>query len=187
MQSETPLFESPPAEASHGRAAFMEAVKVAVWSLMGSKLRSFLTLLGIILATTTLIAVMGVIHGMDVYIAQQVTSMGSDGFRVRRVAALGQVDPKKLVELIRKNPELTHEEYEFIRDHATLLREIGMEISRGVTVRSGGEELEDVDLAGHDAQHAEHRETGAGTRAVFCRWREPAPAHGGFYRLRRQR
>ena len=46
-------------------ASFWEAVTGAVQSLRGSKLRSFLTLLGIILATTTLIAVMSVISGMD--------------------------------------------------------------------------------------------------------------------------
>ncbi len=46
---------------NHGSNAFFEAVRVA--------LGSFLTLLGIILASTTLIAVMSLIHGMDVYIA----------------------------------------------------------------------------------------------------------------------
>jgi ABC-type lipoprotein release transport system permease subunit len=45
----------------NSHASFWEAVKGAVQSLRGSKLRSFLTLLGIILATTTLIAVMSVI------------------------------------------------------------------------------------------------------------------------------
>jgi putative ABC transport system permease protein len=42
-------------------ASFGEAISGAALSLRGSKLRSFLTLLGIILATTTLIAVMSVI------------------------------------------------------------------------------------------------------------------------------
>ena len=42
-------------------ASFAEAASVAASSLRGSKLRSFLTLLGIILATTTLIAVMSMI------------------------------------------------------------------------------------------------------------------------------
>ena len=50
----------------NSHASFWEAVKGALHSLRGSKLRSFLTLLGIILATTTLIAVMSVISGMDV-------------------------------------------------------------------------------------------------------------------------
>ena len=74
-------------------SAFWEATRIALDSLRKNKLRSFLTLLGIILATTTLIAVMSVISGMDRYIAQNVTSMGADGYRVQRIAMLG-FDPK---------------------------------------------------------------------------------------------
>jgi putative ABC transport system permease protein len=65
-------------------ASFWEAVVGAIQSLGASKLRSFLTLLGIILATTTLIAVISVISGMEVYIAQNVSDMGADGYRVTR-------------------------------------------------------------------------------------------------------
>ena len=64
-------------------ASFYEAIIGAAASLRGNKLRSFLTLLGIILATTTLIAVMSVIQGMNEYIAENVSDMGADGFRVR--------------------------------------------------------------------------------------------------------
>lgn len=65
--------------ASSSNASFAEAVDVALGSLKGSKLRSFLTLFGIILATTTLIAVMSVIRGMDDYIANTVADMGVAG------------------------------------------------------------------------------------------------------------
>jgi hypothetical protein len=85
-------------------ASIGEALSVAAGSLRGSKLRSFLTLLGIILATTTLIAVMSVIHGMDVYIAQQVSDMGGDGYRVLRLAMIGEHDHKKFLEMLRRNP-----------------------------------------------------------------------------------
>ncbi len=64
-----------------GNSSFAEAAFVALDSLRSSKLRSFLTLLGIILATTTLIAVMSIINGMDVYMAENVSDMGADGFR----------------------------------------------------------------------------------------------------------
>ena len=128
-------------------ASFWEAVKGALHSLRGSKLRSFLTLLGIILATTTLIAVMSVISGMDVYIAQNVSNMGADGYRVQRMVMLG-FDPKKYVEMLRRNPELTRQEFEFLRERATLTREIGMVASRGVTVHLGKEVAEGVGLQG---------------------------------------
>jgi putative ABC transport system permease protein len=127
----------------------MEAVKVALTSLWSSKLRSFLTLLGIILATTTLIAVMGVIHGMDVYIAQQVSDMGASGFRVRRIGVLGQIEPKKLLELLKKNPELTREEFDFLREHATYTGELGMEADHSVAIRYEGTEVKDVSLSGY--------------------------------------
>jgi putative ABC transport system permease protein len=131
------------------RAAFVEAVKVALTSLWASKLRSFLTLLGVILATTTLIAVMGVIHGMDVYIAQQVSDMGASGFRVRRIGILGDIEPKKLLELLKKNPELTREEYDFLRSHAQYTGEIGMEAERNVAIRYENNQIKDVSLEGY--------------------------------------
>src|SRR5689334_24701205 len=106
-------------------ASFWEAVKGAVHSLRGSKLRSFLTLLGIILATTTLIAVMSVISGMDRYIAENVSAMGADGYRVTRIMMM-QWDPKKFLEMQRRNPQLSREEFEFLKSHAKLTSKIGM-------------------------------------------------------------
>src|SRR5690242_7210906 len=96
-------------------ASFREAASVAADSLRSSKLRSFLTLLGIILATTTLIAVMSIIHGMDEYIANSVTTMGADGFRVVRMAFIGNFDLKKFLELQRKNPQLSPEEFDYLK------------------------------------------------------------------------
>jgi putative ABC transport system permease protein len=131
----------------NSHASFWEAVKGALQSLRGSKLRSFLTLLGIILATTTLIAVMSVISGMDVYIAQNVSSMGADGYRVQRIVMMG-FDPKKYLEMLRRNPQLTREEYEFLRQRLTMTREIGISAGRSVTVHRGSEVSEDVGLQG---------------------------------------
>jgi putative ABC transport system permease protein len=137
-------------ETTHGqRAAFGEAAKVALASLWSSKLRTFLTLLGIILATATLIAVMAVIHGMDVYIAEQVSDMGANGFRVRRIGILGDVEPKRLLELLKKNPELTREEYDYLRANARYTQALGMETGRNVGVRYGDTQVKDVSLAGY--------------------------------------
>ena len=131
----------------NSHASFWEAVKGALQSLRGSKLRSFLTLLGIILATTTLIAVMSVISGMDVYIAQNVSSMGADGYRMQRIVMMG-FDPKKYMEMLRRNPELKREEYEFLRQRLTMTKEIGISAGRNVTVHRGTEMSEDVGLQG---------------------------------------
>lgn len=133
-------------------ASLVEAVWVAIGSLRGSKLRSFLTLLGIILATTTLIAVMSVIEGMNRYIAEHITEdLGADSFQIRRMVMVGQWDPKKWLEMQRRNPEMTREEFEFLKSHVTLSREIGMEAFQMVTVHYGTEQIERVELQGASA------------------------------------
>ena len=129
-------------------ASFTEAIRIAFDSLRASKLRSFLTLLGIILATTTLIAVMSVIHGMDVYIAQNVSDMGADGFRIVRMAFIGDWDPKKFLELQRKNPFLKKDEYEFLRQSARLVRSIGMQNFRRGNAMYEGEKLDGIQIRG---------------------------------------
>ncbi|MGA8596251.1 MAG: ABC transporter permease [Bryobacteraceae bacterium] len=129
-------------------ASFWEAARIAIDSLSKNKLRSFLTLLGIILATTTLIAVTSFVNGMNLYIADKLSDMGSDGFRIVRMAFIGNWDPKKYLEMQRRNPQLKPEEYEFIRTHATLLSNIGMEAAQSAPVSFEGTTLTGVDVEG---------------------------------------
>ena len=123
-------------------------MRVAAHSLRSSKLRSFLTLLGIILSTTTLIAVMSVIHGMDRYIAESVSDMGSDGFRVVRFAFIGNWDAKKFLELQRKNPWLNRDEYTFVRQRAQLISDIGLQSGRQADLRFGNDRLDGARIEG---------------------------------------
>ncbi len=129
-------------------ASFWEATRIALDSLRKNKLRSFLTLLGIILATTTLIAVTALIHGMNLYIAEKVSNMGSDGFRVVRMAWFGPLDPKKFMEMQKRNPQIRPDEYEFVKDRAALLKDIGMMASRNARVSYKGDSALGVDVQG---------------------------------------
>jgi len=129
-------------------ASFWEATRIALDSLRKNKLRSFLTLLGIILATTTLIAVTALIHGMNVYIAEKVSNMGSDGFRVVRMAWFGPWDPKKFFEMDKRNPQIRPDEYEFIKNQSVLVKQLGMMASRRARISHKGQSMEDVELQG---------------------------------------
>ena len=129
-------------------ASFWEATRIALDSLRKNKLRSFLTLLGIILATTTLIAVTALIHGMDIYIAEKVSNMGSDGFRVVRMAFFGNFDPKKFLEMQKRNPQIRPDEYEFIKSRAALLKDVGMTASRQARVSYKTDSVLGVDVQG---------------------------------------
>jgi putative ABC transport system permease protein len=129
-------------------ASFWEANRIALDSLRKNKLRSFLTLLGIILATTTLIVVTALIHGMNLYIAEKVSDMGADGFRIVRMAWFGPWDPKKFYEMLKRNPEIKREEYEFVKSKATLLRDLGMMVNRRGRVSCKGESMPRVEIDG---------------------------------------
>jgi putative ABC transport system permease protein len=119
-----------------------------VESLHKNKLRSFLTLLGIILATTTLIVVTALIHGMNVYIAEKVSDMGADGFRIVRMAWFGPWDPKKFFEMLKRNPEIKREEYEFVKGKVTLLKDLGMMVSRRGRISYKGDSMPRVEIQG---------------------------------------
>jgi putative ABC transport system permease protein len=129
-------------------ASFWESARIAVDSLGKSKLRSFLTLLGIILATSTLIAVMSFVHGMNLYIATKLSDMGSDGFRVMRIVFIGNWDPKKYLEMERRNPQIKPEEYGFIKANARMLSDIGLQTFKTVKISRGGQTMQGVDLEG---------------------------------------
>ncbi len=129
-------------------ASFWEATRIALDSLRNNKLRSFLTLLGIILATTTLIAVTALIHGMNLYIADKVSNMGADGFRIVRMAWFGPWDPKKFFEMQKRNPQIKEDEYEFLKERCKLLKDIGMITQRRARVTYKGETMEEVSMQG---------------------------------------
>ena len=129
-------------------ASFWEATRIALASLGRNKLRSFLTLLGIILATTTLIAVTALIHGMNRYIADKVSNMGADGFRIVRMAWFGPWDPKKFMEMQKRNPQLKPDEYQFVRSQSTLIRDAGMMASRQARVSYKTASVMGVDVQG---------------------------------------
>ncbi len=144
-------------------ASFWESARIAVESLSKNKLRSFLTLLGIILATSTLIAVSSFVNGMNVYIATKLSDMGSNGFRVVRIAFIGNWDPKKYLEMERRNPQLKPEEYEYIRANAQMLSDVGLETDKSVNLSFSGQTMQGVDLQGITANIPALSDIEAGT------------------------
>ena len=85
---------------------------------------------------------------MNLYIADKVSNMGADGFRIVRMAWFGPWDPKKFYEMMKRNPEIKRDEYEFVESHATLLKGIGIMVSKRARVTYKGDSMEDVDVEG---------------------------------------
>ncbi len=100
-----------------------EAFWIALEALRAHKLRSFLTLLGIVIATTTLIVVMSVINGMNLYIADRIANLGANVFIVHQFQwAQGW---EYWLKARRRNPPMRMEDFEFLRENARNYKNIG--------------------------------------------------------------
>src|SRR5271154_4935923 len=61
---------------------FKEAIRIALQSLWANKLRSVLTLLGIVIGVASVIAVVTLVNGANVYVATKINKYGADVFTI---------------------------------------------------------------------------------------------------------
>ena len=100
-----------------------EAFWVAMEALRSHKLRSFLTLLGVVIATTTLIVVMSIVNGMNVYIADHIANLGTNTFVLHQFKWAQGFD--SFLKARRRNKPIRMEDYEFLRDSLQGYERIG--------------------------------------------------------------
>jgi len=94
-----------------------EAFRLALQSIFSAKLRSFFTLLGIIVSVAFLVAVVAVIQGMNAYVKENITGavIGTNVFQVRRTPiAMGLLTDEEIRQ-IAKRPLLTKDDAEAVR------------------------------------------------------------------------
>ena len=133
---------------------FSETLKLALSALRAHKLRSFLTLLGVILAVTTLVAVMSVIAGLNLYVADRIANLGANVFLVHRFGIITSEDQWIKAQ---KRPNITYEDYERLRDNMKLASAVAAEEDRNVLVQSGNLTMENVQMLGTTANFADVR------------------------------
>src|SRR6185369_6560916 len=92
-----------------------EAARIAAGSIWAHKLRSFLTLLGVIIGVFVVIAVATVIAGANVYVEEKLASLGSGVFFISKASVTSFGDFDKFLEAMRKNPDLTMDDVEALR------------------------------------------------------------------------
>lgn len=96
-------------------SAFLNAFRLAMDSIRAQKLRSFLTLLGIIIGVASVIMVGAAIEGLGVY-AQQSTAkaFGSESFLVAQIAATGRLSRRELFDKIKRNKPIRTDDARFV-------------------------------------------------------------------------
>ena len=134
--------------------ALLETMRLALDALRAHKLRSFLTLLGIILAVTTLVAVMSVVAGMNFYVADRIANLGANVFIVDRFGIITSQDAWVKAQ---KRPLITMEDYERLRDNMKTANAVAALYDHNTETRSGNQRLENTDVMGVSANYADVR------------------------------
>jgi putative ABC transport system permease protein len=108
---------------------FREAIRIALQSLWANKLRSVLTLLGVVIGIASVIAVVTFINGINSYVAEKIFNLGADVFIVNKMPNVITNIDQFLEGQKRKN--LTLEDYEAVREGCTTCQVVGASAGGG--------------------------------------------------------
>jgi putative ABC transport system permease protein len=126
--------------------SYEELLRVALRAIRAHKLRSFLTLLGIIIGITTIVGVVGIISGLNTFVKDKVIVMAPDVFILTR---FGIIRSREEFLKALKRPHLTYREYERLASaDLPSVSMVGVGAGRPVKVNNGARHLDDALLIG---------------------------------------
>lgn len=131
-----------------------ETLRLALDALRAHKLRSFLTLLGVIMAVATLLWVMSLVAGLNFYVADKVANLGANVYVVTR---FGIITSQDLWIKAQKRPLITIEEFQGLKDGMRTANQVAAVLATVSDVRSGNDLLEDVNIEGVTPNYSEVR------------------------------
>src|SRR3974390_326273 len=146
----TPTVQQSALRSSH---SFREPALIALQTMRAHKLRSFLVLLGVILSVSTLILVVALISGMNQYFADRVANLGSNLFLINKMGIIS--DSAQFVKALRRNRDITWEDFEALRDGLKLPKNVGVDVRTSGKVRAEKQSLDDVSIRGGTANLGE--------------------------------
>ncbi len=132
---------------------FREPTVIALETMRSHKLRSFLMLLGVILSVMTLILVVSLVNGVNVYFADKVANLGAGVFHVNQFPIIN--DEEAWVKANRTNRKLTWEDYELLRDNLQLPKTVACLAHNRTKVRAEHQSIDDVNITGMTANYAD--------------------------------
>jgi putative ABC transport system permease protein len=123
-----------------------ESVRLALSSIWANKLRSLLTLLGNIVAVSSIITVVSLIQGLNAEVAGAVTSdLGADTFTIDR---MGMITNEEDMERARNNPRITIDEANSLERFSPNIQSVMAQANSSASIAFGNEEIEGVRTIG---------------------------------------
>ncbi|HEX3821117.1 MAG TPA: ABC transporter permease, partial [Candidatus Sulfotelmatobacter sp.] len=124
----------------------LEAIRVALQSLWANKLRSVLTLLGVVIGVGAVIAVVTFVSGINDYVAKKIFNLGADVFIVSKMSAVETNVEHFLEAEKRKNLDL--EDYQAVKDACTHCDYVGALMQSSSRVKHNEQSIDDTNVQG---------------------------------------
>ncbi len=125
---------------------FFEAVRVAVSSLRSNKLRSFLTVLGILIGVSSVIAVVAITEGLDHYMSDKVLQLGGKSFSLQKMPDIITSREQWLEMNKRKNIQL--DDLQYVRRACTACSEVGAIVTHSGHAKYGRTTQNSLEVGG---------------------------------------
>jgi putative ABC transport system permease protein len=125
---------------------FGEAISIALQSLRANKLRSLLTVLGILIGVSSVIAVVAITEGLDQYMSEKVLELGTKAFRLQSRPDI--INSHEMWLEMMKRKRLNMDDYEAVQKACTLCSEVGAQVWTGTNVKRGRIIQKNVGVAG---------------------------------------
>ena len=120
---------------------FFEALKLAVSAILSHKLRSFLTLLGVIFGVATVIVVVSLIEGFNKYVDEKIADIGTNAFAVQKYSLEDFSSIEALNAARRRNKDITLDDFEALRARGGAIQEVGAKADGMGDVKYGSTNL----------------------------------------------
>jgi len=133
-----------------------EAVTMALRTIWVQKLKSFFSLIGVLIGVMFLIAVVSIVQGMNVYMEDQFANrlIGLNTFQLRQRPGISTGDvPRETWMAWRRRPRITYSDAEYIKARVTTPATIAMYCADRMALSYKGKTAKDVDLVGTEATY----------------------------------
>ena len=125
---------------------YAEAIRVALQSLWANKLRSVLTLLGVVIGVGAVIAVVTFVSGINDYVAKKIFNLGADVFIVSKMSAVETNVERFLEAEKRKNIDM--DDYQAVREACRHCDYVGALMNGTARVKRNEQSIEDTTVQG---------------------------------------
>ena len=132
---------------------FKEAVRLALQSLWANKLRSILTLLGVVIGVSSVIAVVTLVNGANKYVLDKFSSYGADVFTVTQMPTV--ITSAAEFERYSKRKVILFDDFKYIQANCKRCDGMGAQQATSGKVVRGTQSITDVQIRGNTWQMPE--------------------------------